>query len=225
MASGAVKGVAAASVGAGVLLVFAGIEGKSVLSTLQGLVQGKPPSTAASANQISVPSVAAIENDTGSSVDLSGGSEPTQNLSSSGVANCISVGQYMMQNGYNRAGAAGIAGCVYGESGGNPESVQNGKDGDPSSNPSGGGGLIQWTPISAYPGLVTGNAAADFKTQLQAIIAYNNGQGSALTGVMKSGFTDPLSAADYYSQKFERPAVTNSDVNAAVATLVYAALI
>jgi hypothetical protein len=186
-------------------------------------VQGKAPSTAASANQINVPSVAQI--DAEGSVSLSGGTEPTQSLSGSGTANCISVGRYMMQNGYNRAAAAGIAGCVYGESGGNPESIQNGRDGDPSSNPSGGGGLIQWTPISAYPGLVTGNAAADFKTQLQAIITYNNAQGSAVVSIMKNSFTDPVSAADYYSQKFERPAVTNSDVNAAIAAVVYAALV
>lgn len=43
---GTVSGIAVASIGAGVLLAYAGIRGKSVLGELRGLVTGKPPSSA-----------------------------------------------------------------------------------------------------------------------------------------------------------------------------------
>lgn len=46
MAAGKVDGVALAAIGAGALFAYAGIKGKSVLGTAQGLVQGKSPATA-----------------------------------------------------------------------------------------------------------------------------------------------------------------------------------
>lgn len=57
--SGTLSGTAVASVGAGVLLVYAGIKGKSLLSELQGLIQGKAPSAAAAANPIAAAAPAA----------------------------------------------------------------------------------------------------------------------------------------------------------------------
>jgi hypothetical protein len=72
-----------------------------------------------------------------------------------------------------------------------------------------------------YDHLVTGNASTDLQSQLPAIIAYNNAQGSGLVSMLNS-ISDPVQAADFYSQHFERPAVTNSDVVSSVATSVYA---
>ena len=36
--------------------------------------------------------------------------------------------------------------------------------------------------------------------------------------------TDPVAAADYFSQHFEKPAVTNSDVRTSVAQQIYSEL-
>src|ERR1700761_1608680 len=41
----------------------------------------------------------------------------------------LAVGQYLMDNGYSAAAAAGVASCVDGESGGNPEAVGTGGGG------------------------------------------------------------------------------------------------
>jgi len=63
---------------------------------------------------------------------------------------------YLMAHGYTGLAAAGIAGNIYQESKGNPESVG-----------SGGGGLIGFTPLPG--GYVTGNVGADLLTQLAAV--------------------------------------------------------
>jgi hypothetical protein len=211
------SGPALAAIAAGALFVTAGIKGWSIPQTIQDVIQGKNPlkDTANTANQISVSSISQIESEGADAAagTSSGASGTPGAYSSEGVTNCITVAKYLMANGYNRAGAAGIAGCIYGESSGNPEATGAGSY-----------GLIQWQG-SQYASLVTGNPAADFATQLPAIITYNNAQGADRVAIMKTSFTEPIAAADYYSQQFERPAVTDSDVNAGVATLVFVALI
>jgi len=47
-----IDGVALAAIGAGGLLVYSGVRGKSVLGGVQGLIQGKSPATAPAASQI-----------------------------------------------------------------------------------------------------------------------------------------------------------------------------
>jgi hypothetical protein len=129
--------------------------------------------------------------------------------------NLLSIGRFLMAHGYSRAAAAGIASCVAGESGGNPESVG-----------SGGGGLIGWTPLSSmsqYGGTISGNPTQDLNTQMAAILRYNQVNDGGHLATLKA-MSSPLSAAYYYSANFERPAVTGSDVVAAVAAAVYAAL-
>jgi Phage tail lysozyme len=123
--------------------------------------------------------------------------------------NLINLGKFLAANGYSRAAAAGIAGCVAGESTGNPESVG-----------SGGGGLIGWTPLPA--GVVTGDATADLNLQFGMILTYNRIWSQYISTL--NAQTDPVAAADYYSSHFERPAVTDSDVRANICTLVYDAL-
>ncbi|MCW2934128.1 MAG: LysM peptidoglycan-binding protein [Actinomycetia bacterium] len=128
----------------------------------------------------------------------------------------LALGQYLVDNGYSKVAAAGIASCVDGESGGNPESVG-----------SGGGGLIGWTPLgSAAPNanIVTGNASQDMMTQLADILYYNSNEiGQSQVAALNSQ-ADPVSAADFYSQNFEKPAVTNSDVVPSVAEQVFSEL-
>jgi uncharacterized protein YukE len=129
------------------------------------------------------------------------------------LQNEITVAMFLVENGYSKAAAAGVAACVAGESSGNPEAVG-----------SGGWGLIGWTPQTPgqyqnlYP---TGNASADLARQIPAILAYNNSNGNVAA---LNSITDPVQAARYYSQNFERPLVTFSDVRPDVATAVYQAL-
>jgi Phage tail lysozyme len=128
----------------------------------------------------------------------------------------LAIGQYLVDNGYSAAAAAGVASCVDGESGANPES-----EGD------GGGGLIGWTPLSsAEPDgdIVTGDVSVDMMTQLADILYYNaNEIGQSRVDELNSQ-TGPIAAADFYSQNFERPAVTDSDVVPSVADEVYSEL-
>jgi hypothetical protein len=151
----------------------------------------------------------------GSSQSSSGGSAAVQ----SDIANgnyTLAIGQYLVDHGYSKAAAAGVASCVDGESGANPESVG-----------SGGGGLIGWTPLgSARPdtNIITGNVSADMTTQLADILYYDAdeiGQ-SAVNGLNSQ--TDPVAAADFFSQNFEKPAVIDSDVRSSVAEQVYSEL-
>jgi LysM repeat protein len=130
--------------------------------------------------------------------------------------NLLAVAEYLKQNGYSDAAAAGVASCVDGESGGNPESVG-----------SGGGGLIGWTPISsAAPNanIITGNVEQDMATQLADLLFYNSNEiGQSLVSQLNSQ-TDPVAAADFYSQNFEKPAVTDSDVVPSVAQQIFSEL-
>jgi LysM repeat protein len=128
----------------------------------------------------------------------------------------LAVAQFLEENGYSKAAAAGVASCVDGESGGNPESVG-----------SGGGGLIGWTPLgSASPNsdIITGNARQDMMTQLQDILFYNSNEIGQAQVTQLNSISDPLQAADFFSQNFEKPAVTDSDVVASVAEQIFAQL-
>jgi LysM repeat protein len=130
--------------------------------------------------------------------------------------NLLAIGQFLVANGYSKAAAAGVASCVDGESAGNPESVG-----------SGGGGLIGWTPISsASPNgnIITGNVAQDMMTQLSDLLFYNSNEiGQAQVSELNA-ISDPVAAADFYSQTFERPAVTDSDVRPSVAEQIFSEL-
>jgi tail lysozyme len=104
--------------------------------------------------------------------------------------NYAAIVNFLVAHGYTKMAAVGIAGNIFQESMGNPESVG-----------SGGGGLIGWTPLPS--GFVTGNAAADLQTQLAALLTYN--QGWAQYVPMLNAATNPTSAAYIYMTYFERP--------------------
>jgi LysM repeat protein len=141
--------------------------------------------------------------------------------------NYETVGLFLLQKGYSAAGAAGVCGCIAGESGGDPEAVQVPNDPE-----SGGAGLIQWTPASsmeqyggtcAAAGIGNNSVAVDMQNQMNAILAYNNAQGTSNVAELNAQ-TDPVAAARFYSETFERPVVKDSDVRPAVAQSVYAFL-
>jgi hypothetical protein len=107
-------------------------------------------------------------------------------------ANYITIVNFLIQHGYTPMGAAGIAGNIWQESRGDPESIGTG-----------GGGLIGWTPLP--PGFVTGNYAADLQNQLAQILIYNQ-QWSQFIPALNAA-TTPVQAADIYMDYFERPGV------------------
>jgi len=100
--------------------------------------------------------------------------------------------KFLTRHGYTKLAAAGMAGNMYQESKGNPESVG-----------SGGGGLIGFTPLP--PGYVTGNPVADLRTQLAAVLTYNQ-QWSQYIPALNAA-TSATQAADIYMNDFERPGI------------------
>jgi len=107
-------------------------------------------------------------------------------------ANYATIVSFLTTHGYTRLAAAGIAGNIYQESKGDPESVG-----------SGGGGLIGFTPLPG--GYVTGNPAADLRTQLDAILTYNQ-QWSQYIPALNAA-SSATQAADIYMNYFERPGI------------------
>ncbi|MCW2903888.1 MAG: hypothetical protein JWO67_6153 [Streptosporangiaceae bacterium] len=125
-------------------------------------------------------------------------------------ANWRAIASFLAGHGFTKYAAAGVAGNIMAESGGNPEILQAGGGG--------GGGLIQWTP---YPqGYITGDYLADLNTQLRAITTWGGGPG--LVNRAKS----PSNAAQVYQDFYERPASLTASLplRMASANAVYKAM-
>jgi LysM repeat protein len=117
-------------------------------------------------------------------------------------ANYAAIVNFLTSHGYTGNAAAGIAGNIWQESGGNPESVGDG-----------GGGLIGWTPLPG--GYVTGNPQADLQTQLAAILTFNQIWSQYIPAL--NAASSPAAAAAIYVTDFERagiPAVGNREAAA-----------
>jgi hypothetical protein len=117
-------------------------------------------------------------------------------------ANVTAIVSFLLAHGYSDNAAAGIAGNIYQES-----------KGDPESEGMGGGGLIGWTPLPA--GFVTGNVSADLQTQLSAVLTYNQGWAQYLPAL--NAAASPAAAADIYVTDFERagiPAASTREASA-----------
>ena len=123
-------------------------------------------------------------------------------------ANYATIVDFLVAHGYTGFAAAGIAGNIYQESKGDPESVG-----------SGGGGLIGWTPLPS--GFVTGNPAADLQTQLNALLTYNQGWAQFIPAL--NAATSATEAADIYMNDFERPGLPVAANREAAAQAVAAA--
>jgi hypothetical protein len=116
--------------------------------------------------------------------------------------NVTTIVNFLLAHGYSDNAAAGIAGNMYQESDGNPESVGDG-----------GGGLIGFTPLPS--GYVTGNPATDLQTQLSAVLTFNEGWSQFLSAL--NGAATPADAAYIYVTDFERagvPAAANRETSA-----------
>lgn len=104
--------------------------------------------------------------------------------------NYATIVNFLVGHGYTSIAAAGIAGNIYQESGGNPESGS-----------SAAGGLIGWTPLPN--GYITGDPSADLQTQLEGLLAFNDNLGEFLPAL--NATTTPADAAYVYMIDFERP--------------------
>jgi hypothetical protein len=123
-------------------------------------------------------------------------------------ANVTAIVNFLIGHGYSHNAAAGIAGNMYQESKGNPESVGMG-----------GGGLIGFTPLPA--GYVTGNPATDLQTQLQAVLSYNQIWASYLPQL--NAAATPAAAAAIYVTDFERAGIPAASTREASAQAVASA--
>jgi hypothetical protein len=119
--------------------------------------------------------------------------------------NVTAIVSFLIANGYSHNAAAGIAGNIYQESKGNPESVGMG-----------GGGLIGWTPLPS--GFVTGNVTADLQTQLNALLTYNQGWSQYISTL--NAAASPADAAYIYVTDFERAGIPAASTREAAATNV-----
>ena len=117
-------------------------------------------------------------------------------------ANVTSIVSFLLANGYTDNAAAGIAGNIYQESKGYPESVGMG-----------GGGLIGWTPLPS--GYITGNPTADLETQLAGILTYNQQWSSYLPALNSAA--SPADAAYIYVTDFERAGIPAASTREAAA--------
>jgi tail lysozyme len=122
--------------------------------------------------------------------------------------NVTAIVSFLLANGYTHNAAAGIAGNIYQESKGNPESVGMG-----------GGGLIGWTPLQS--GMVTGNPTADLQTQLNALLTYNKIWSSYIPAL--NAASSPSSAAYIYVTDFERAGIPAAATREASASNVASA--
>jgi Phage tail lysozyme len=122
--------------------------------------------------------------------------------------NVTAIVSFLLANGYSDNAAAGIAGNMYQESKGNPESEGMG-----------GGGLIGFTPLPY--GYVTGDPAADLQTQLKAVLTYNQQWASYLPELNDAA--SPADAAYIYVTDFERAGIPAASTREASAEDVAAA--
>lgn len=123
-------------------------------------------------------------------------------------ANVTAIVSFLRASGYSDNAVAGIAGNIYQESKGDPESIGMG-----------GGGLIGWTPLPS--GFVTGSTSADLQTQLSALLTYNNGWSSYLPALNSAA--SPAAAADIYVTDFERAGIPAAGTREASAEAVASA--
>jgi LysM repeat protein len=167
-------------------------------------------SSAATSGTSPSASAAADPPRTGSKASSGGPGTVTCSAGAQGMVpeNYATIVSFLTSHGYTGLAAAGIAGNIFQESEGNPESVG-----------SGGGGLIGFTPLPS--GYVTGNPAADLQTQLNAILTYNQ-QWSQFIPALNAA-TSAVQAADIYMNDFERPGIPAAGNREAAAQAVAAA--
>ena len=117
--------------------------------------------------------------------------------------NVTAIVSFLLAHGYSHNAAAGIAGNIYQESKGNPESVGMG-----------GGGLIGWTPLRSASSPATRPPTC--RPSSRRCSTYNQGWSSYLPAL--NAAASPASAAYIYVTDFERagiPAAATREASAA----------
>jgi tail lysozyme len=170
-----------------------------------------PPSPSPSAS--ATPAARATASATPSSSPSATPTPATATLRCTGTSgllpeNYAAIVTFLAGHGYTALAAAGIAGNIYQESKGDPESVG-----------SGGGGLIGWTPLPS--GYVTGDVSADLETQLNALLEFNQQWAQYIPELNAS--TSAAGAAYVYMTDFERPGIPAAGTREAAASAVAAA--
>lgn len=109
--------------------------------------------------------------------------------------NAQAIYSFLVGQGLSPNAAAGVAGNIYQESQGNPESAGTG-----------GRGLIGWTPPGTLPNSAfTGNTQKDLQAQLQQVMVYIKANGSVAD--INAHAATPKDAADWFSGHYERPGI------------------
>lgn len=186
------------------------------------------------------------EGSTTSTSTTSAGSTSTASVSGiklSGNDNAQKIWNFLRDKGYSKAGAAGLMGNLYAESGFRPNNIENqyeGKYGDDTtytskiddksygkdafSRDAAGYGLAQWTYHTRKSGLYDttvgqGLSIADLAGQL----AYLDKELQGYSGLYKTlkNTTSIDTASDQVLTDFERPAVLNYDARRAYSKSVY----
>jgi hypothetical protein len=118
-------------------------------------------------------------------------------IATSNTANLLTVARYMATNGWSLPGAAGVAGNVFRESGG-----------DPLAYGTGGRGLIGWTPPSTLPNaaFVVGNPSLSLTNQLPLVDTFFVNSMGGKYWRLANAQTDPAKAALIIMNEGERPA-------------------
>jgi hypothetical protein len=171
------------------------------------------PATPVPASASATPATRARATATPSSTPSATPTQATATLRCTGTSgmlpeNYAAIVTFLAGHGYTALAAAGIAGNIYQESKGSPESVG-----------SGGGGLIGWTPLPA--GYVTGDVPADLETQLNALLEFNQQWAQYIPELNAS--TSAAGAAYVYMTDFERPGIPAAGTREAAASAVAAA--
>jgi hypothetical protein len=160
---------------------------------------------AAAASPSPSPSSSAPSSSGGTGGSSSGAPSCTGPVTGPVPENYAAIVDFLVDHGYSDNAAAGVAGNIYQESGGNPES-----GGD------GGGGLIGWTPLPA--GMITGNVSADLQTQLEAVLTFDDNWSQYLPALNDA--SSPAAAADVYVTDFERAGIPAAGTREASADAV-----
>lgn len=203
----------------GFVLLWSGIKNVSPATVIRNALQGNTSGLLQQGTFLPTSSVT-LTGSYGTASQESGLSNtPSNATAASGtrLQNAKAIYTYLRDSGYTNYASAGMVACIDGESSCDPEAVQT-----PGSS-AGGAGLIQWTPATSMTkygatchaaGIGNHSTSIDFDNQLQGILEYNDAQGSQYIQMLNNQ-TTIRSAADVYSQFFERPASQYSDIHPA----------
>lgn len=185
-ASNSLSGVAVAITLGGAVLVYSGIRGKGVASTIQALIAGKSPATADQANPIGAG---------GSGGAAGSAAGPATQISGDG--NAAIIGNFLESKGLRPAAVAGIVGNFQIESGLSPTSYNANENAI---------GIAQWeggrrARLQAFA-QSQGTSETDLTTQLNFFWQELNGSYPTVLNALRLT-NDPAQAATIVDSQYE----------------------